>query len=395
MALPAAVRPAAPPSPQAPANELLDAYETGQYDRVPGAIRTLAQGEAVYQSLVTDGPAWIAAGSDPAAVSRRRVVAATFVLEVAGLRLSPFGDDPVQRDVRLKLIAWGGSALTTSQLPGQSGKDGRPSNVDWYRKVPSGDLPVLPIEALWFRAAAVVLQRADWGGLIEDSTAVVKPSPAYPLFSLALKRFPKEPNLLLARAAAEERVALITRATPAGMDEDPRFIGEVLPGVEGRVGWARQPLLDHAAAHFKDLTVSDVVGAEAALRLGYKELAVGRRALAREWFGKVRSATSDPYLLFLSQLFAAVAWERDGRAMEAEGAYRAALEVVPRVRSASTLLAALLFRAGRRPEATALLEAGLLTRPVVDDPWRVFLKGTTPDTRRWPALLIELRDDAR
>jgi hypothetical protein len=371
---------------QAPVDELLGAYEAGQYDRAPGSIKTLSQGDFVVQSLLTNGPVWIQGGSDPAQVSRRRLVAASFALEVAnGLsREDAFTVDSLRKflEVRTRLIAWGGLALTTSRVVDQK-----------LSAVPKADLPVMPAERLWFRSAAAMLE-AGWVGLLDirslDLEAMsVRKWPTYPILSLAFIRFPDDPHLLLARAATEEQSGFVPSHVLYDANQLPQ--AAFLESVLAQIDPSASRVLEQALKHYRDLQGSEVVGAEANLRLGYVELVRGHRSAARDAFGQSNRLPADTFTRYLSRLLTGLAWQQDSRGSEAEAAYRSALEVLPRVHSGSALLAAALFFDGHRAEATTVLDAGFLERPGADDPWRTFLLRRAGDGRTWPAVLLELR----
>jgi hypothetical protein len=389
--------------PQATIGDSLDLYDASEYERALGSIRTSADVDAVCNGLVTGGAAWVETGHGLAGISRRRLVAATFALDVAGVSITDSTVDGAraQADRRARLIAWGGAVLTTARAGTTLGSDDRAAQVS-LGTTPAPNLPVQPFERLWFRSAAALIENMGWVGLIDlPAKAFVRVSPTYPLVPLALLRTPNDLNVLLARAAAEERAALSPVPAPTGSDPDSRFpgpdsTGSSLHGVTDldRVSQLRT-LLQHATLHFKALTTSAAVGAEANLRLGYIELAGGRPSVARDLFRNADALPGDPYTRYLSRLFTGMAWERDGRAPAAEAAYRAALDVVPRARSASTLLASLLFLDDRRQESTAVLESGLAARPPETDPWRTFVKGVAGDGRRWPDMLAELRAQLR
>jgi tetratricopeptide (TPR) repeat protein len=129
------------------------------------------------------------------------------------------------------------------------------------------------------------------------------------------------------------------------------------------------------------------VGAEARLRRGILEF---HRANPAESLDELRHATktSDPDLAYVAHVYTGLALDGLNRRTDAIDAFEAALRVVPHAPSAVMALAADLFLADRRAEASARLEEAF-ARPAPLDPWRRFSLG---DYRFWPAYLIQLRE---
>jgi predicted Zn-dependent protease len=124
------------------------------------------------------------------------------------------------------------------------------------------------------------------------------------------------------------------------------------------------------------------------MRAGVVFLRAGKRDIALKLFDEVESLTRDPYVIFLVRFFTGQALEFDRRFSEAEAAYRAAAATVPHAQSASTTLAAALFRTDRRSEAQRLVQDMLQAQPPPADPWRTYLHA---DDRFWPLLITRVR----
>jgi tetratricopeptide (TPR) repeat protein len=140
---------------------------------------------------------------------------------------------------------------------------------------------------------------------------------------------------------------------------------------------------------FESLKEHIDVGAEATLRLGAIALRRGNDLEAAiETFARVETLTRDPYLIFLARYFTGQAQERRRRASDAEVAYRRAIAAVPHAQSATTALAALLFRSERRAEAQRLAAEMLAAQPPPPDPWREYAHA---DDRFWPQIIGRLR----
>src|SRR5262249_50445263 len=136
-----------------------------------------------------------------------------------------------------------------------------------------------------------------------------------------IPRFPEEPRFALAQAVAIEihtwregfrrprsAVAIAAEATSA---------------------------LDH-------MSKDDAIGPEASLRLGFLRLRMNRVDDSLTLFAHVLTATRDRYLIYLAHYFRGQALERKNQVVDAERAYRLALDTVPRAESATMALAALL-----------------------------------------------------
>jgi tetratricopeptide (TPR) repeat protein len=163
--------------------------------------------------------------------------------------------------------------------------------------------------------------------------------------------------------------------------DEPRFTLAQGIAVEWRWGSQAIPVFD---ALKDDLDV----GAEARMRAGAVFLRGGKREIALKLFDEVESLTRDRYVIFLARFFTARALEAERKFSEAEAAYRAAAATVPNAQSASTALAAALFRTDRRSEAQRIAGEMLQAQPPPADPWRTYLHA---DDRFWPELISRVR----
>ncbi len=125
--------------------------------------------------------------------------------------------------------------------------------------------------------------------------------------------------------------------------------------------------------------------------MGYIQLRLGQRDLALQQFRQLDS-TSDATLKYLGRLFSGWTLARESRVDDAVAAYRAALEVVPRARAATTLLTFVLVMNHRLAEAEAVAGARLSASEVPDDPWRDYPLG---DYRAYLGLIDRLREAIR
>ena len=386
---------------QAPAViESLDRYSRGQYDDAVALVASPADVRMAYTELGTRGSDWIRAGDSPEAVARRRLVAASFSLEVVARSLDSV---VVRRDatldtlrVRLALVGWGAAALTSS-APVLS-PDGKATAIR-----SAGAVEVQPGERAWYHAAIAFLECAGWAGLIdlppgfpesrlppdEARCGAGATGATFALIPLALARVPDEAAFRMARADAEAAFGwpLDGPAQPLFRDLTPTA-DEVMRRARGQVDAraASDALLHQALRHYLELIPAGPLSSEAHLRAGHVQLALGDRADARKHFDAARRSSGDAGIAFMSDLLTGWSWEADRRPADAESAYRAALAVHPHARSASTLLAALLVATDRRAEAATLMDAVL--KGAGSDPWQDFWES---DGLRWPACLAELR----
>jgi tetratricopeptide (TPR) repeat protein len=321
--------------------EALTRYMQGDYAGAIGFLQQLG-GFNIIQAQE-----WIKA-EGLAAADRRRLAAATMVLEYTATRpnLSP------------PLIEWACEQLAKYPTPA--------------------------LEELWLRASiALVEGRQAWTILTGATSSHL---------AHARERFPENTHFKLAEAVSAEASADEPPLRPAdrGMVND-RLWAEMLdqPSDEKTKAAA---LLEQAAATLEGLVSDETVGAEARLRLGFIHLRRGRRDQAVQQFTQVDAATGDASLKYLGRLFSGWTLARDGRVDEAIAAYRAALETIPRARSATTLLTMLLVMNHKLDDAEKVSDAFMSASATVEDPWRTYALG---DYRSYPGLIDQLREAIR
>jgi hypothetical protein len=331
--------------------DLLDRYLHGQFDGVVGTLANLDTFGAFADQLEAQADTWIEA-APPADRPRRELTAATLALEASRLGL----------DRAWKTIMYvyrppeeGGPFEVTHWQP--------PARLlEWgCRLLRQHDTPSAT-ERLWQLASIAVAARSeDFEFLIglpdpdahkESLTLYAAPTIDHALHLEA--RFPTEPRFKLAIGIAEEV-------------HDTR----------------------RAAVVFEQLVDDVDVGGEATMRLG--SIALGRGAVddALRRFGSVESKTRDPWVVYLARFLSGRAEERRNRTADAERHYRRALAVLPRAQSATTALATLLFKDGRKDQAAAM-GAAMFGSGTTPDPWRVYGDG---DDRFWPRLIARLRSE--
>lgn len=355
VAVPVSTTPLSPVTSRASVTAQLDAYLAGDVDNVVAELERLAAGndlDRILDGLKTDGAAWIETGG-PAARPRRVLAAATFALEAG--RAGAFSEWKwIQRYQAEVAVYW--------RPP--------PELIEWgcqqLRTLPAGS----PGERVWHLAALAASQRAgDFEFLIG--------SPYEPRHNVpnqiehlkhSVARVPTESRLLLGQAIALEWTTY-----------------------PGRRASPNSPRVRDAMRTFEDLARDQAVGAEARVRLGSLQVRTGRYADAIRTLSQAEHETRDPYLVYLANYLRGEAHRQAGQAVEAEAAYRRALETIPRAQSAALSLAGVLFLDDRRAEAAALTDAAVAV-PMPMDPWRVYARA---DDRFWSRLIGQLREAIR
>jgi hypothetical protein len=284
--------------------------------------------------------------------------------------------------------------------------------------------PVDPSERLWHLGAIALIEgNDDW--LFLTGRLPNAPRPAgtgrntvdrellQGHLTHAMARFPDEPRFRLASAVAADTRAweiggfgrdLNTRNGIIAGEIDREYLdrlktGQILgddgskrslPGAThiAEVHLAKIGDLRQVGAKYSDLVRDQSVSAEAQLRAGLVAFRLADRAGALQHFAKALDDARDPYVAFLANLFSGVVNERDGKNDEAIEAYWAALNIVPRAQSATSLLIARLINTGQQKQASAVADGFFNGGELPSDPWRSYRLG---DFRLFPVYLAQLR----
>ena len=313
--------------------DVLDQYDRGEYETAVTTLIKLRSLEAFSKVYQDAADRWIR-DLGPAHVERRRNIVAVVALEAAHAR------GGVEWPHAQVLVEWACARLRATLVPTE-------------------------LERRWMHAASALLEGAVQGAALELHV------------THALKRFPDDPALILARAVAAE-----LRAGP-----DQRTASGTQPPEAGETSSAGLTLV---ASRLQQAARLPEIQREAQLRLGYTALRQGKAQVALDHLAAAASANAvaDPYLDYLIFLFRGRALDRLKRWDDAAAAYRKAVELQPGVQSAELALATALFRAGHRAEASAAADRALSRREATPDPWLFYGQS---DFRHWPALLDQLR----
>ena len=330
------------------ASALLDRYLRGDYDQVVAALSTDSSLGDVLSQLKHDGQAWIDADG-PAARDRRELTAATVALEAA--RAGEW------REWKLRVGTGGERDADGLPAPGATFLYWKapPLLIEWACALMRQGHQPKPVERDWFLASIAVSERAeDYEFMVgERHLPEGYNSDVIQHVRHAALRLGDEPRVKLAQAIAEEF-------------HDP----------------------PEAARQFT-LLKSDVdLRGEATMRLGVMAYWRKDDDRALEQLRRVEPMTRDPWVLYLARYFTGLVQLRRGRPAEAEPAFRRALEAVPHAQAATISLASLLFKNGRRDDASALVGQMFSADPAPADPWRAYADA---DDRFWPELIARLR----
>src|SRR5262245_2499074 len=318
---------ATPPPPPPPAPPplnvlaLLDQYALGNI----GAAATLAERPGVDRSVRAfedQARRWIEANR--ANIGRRRLIAATFALEVA----SRWVGGGINWAWGSRLITWGCIQLRNNPVPE-------------------------PAERLWHLAAVAIISGADDWHLLTGRTWPKGQAPRIgrdpfqqePLLghiSHAQARFPSEPRFVMAAAISVDNQNSVvggygrdantrTSLLPGEIDNDylervksGRLLTET--GAERTGSWnvrlgelylAGLPEVRALRQRYAELTRYKSVSAEAHLRLAHIALRLADREDALAHLDDVIESTRDPNLAYMAHLLTGVIRERQGRAAEA------------------------------------------------------------------------------
>lgn len=266
---------------------------------------------SVTSGLKREGIMWIGA-KGAADANRRRLVAATFALDVAASRLvtEPRSVAP--------LVEWGCEQMR--------------------KRLPSAE------ERQWHVAASALLE-----GLGDPAAVELH-------LTHAAARAAAEPRVAYARAWLEDARTLTVH---------PRQPIE-----------ASAPYPEALAATWTTLAAMPELAGDAWLRVGFYQMLASRHAEARATLGRAAILSQDPDIKALAALFTAwCAVRADLPRGTAVASLRDALAAAPHGRTAAVWLARLLAVSGDAAGAERVAEASLALAGGSPDPWRTFYGG--------------------
>ena len=354
-------RPSGPTRPEAMTT--VDLYDARAFDDAMASLapRPLAPFSKELREVADQ---WIRDGG-PVKVPQRQYLVAALALEAARAR------GGLEWPHAQLLIEWACERLRARTEPGEDER-----------------------ERAWMIAAAAVMAGGAAGAGLEVHALH------------ALKRFPNDPALTMAKAlAAELRAGPDVRTAAGTKAPASSSIATSMQTLNmGQASSASSPAplrvadtvvetgssgaLDLAVRRFNDLASIDPYRDEAKLRLGYTALRRGKHEDALQHLEVPAKNTTDVFIAYLAHLFRGRALEQLQRWDQAIGEYRAAVAVQPGAQTAELALAAALARAGRRAEAAEIADRALRRTETPFDPWLAYGQG---DFRHWAVLIARVR----
>jgi len=396
-----AARPAGFTRPPASAIVLLDKYAERRFE-VVNSLASADPGDADVFALEieTKGQGWTAlkgAGEAPA----RRLLAATFVLDVARV----WSDERTGNNSPSSA-----SVIVPSRLFGPPRWYYARRLIAWGCQLLQSGETVLPDARLWYLASTSLFEG------LQDRELLVGSARTMPMQGDALraelmnghlaharKLFPDEPRFRLAEAVAEENRTW--NAGTAGFDPSANPIGLVPGEITERYLTALTAAAKETPPTFKalqdlslvqglhavsrkleDLASEPSIAAEVHLHYAFIALRFANPGAALA-HARAAARSLDRDIRFVAELFSGLASERLKQPADAIEAYRAAVEIAPRARSASVLLTSLLLRSGGRTAASDAADA-YFAGPETPDPWKTYRTG---DYRLFNGYLDQLR----
>jgi tetratricopeptide (TPR) repeat protein len=360
--------------------DLLLRYDRGEFQAAAREMRDLPERPTVVGGA--DGvrldplfleweklaPRWIdAAGAGQA--GRRRVVAASFALELANAR------NATQWYLRYPFVAWACGLLRASPAS-------HPAERWWHLAAiavmeDNEDWPHA-IGGLWTQQRAATYLRRTTKQFFGDAD---REEAATGHLAHARLAFPNEVRWRLAEVHYEESQTILEEAAgPLGIGghQTSRQQREELARLASgqKIGSQAGPLARHAATaaldrlgripplvqRYEALNSVPALRGDVALHLGFLRIRMEEWEEALGHLREVPKLTQEPALVSLSHHFMGWAYQQTDQRAAAIDAYRKALAVSPRSRSTSILLAAQLLDAGRQAEAYTLMHGALEAR---------------------------------
>jgi hypothetical protein len=243
--------------------------------------------------------------------------------------------------------------------------------------------PTSEFERDWMMAAVALGARAGDGYFIADRKGGCKSKQPCNQARHGLWRFPDDRRFEV--AALLSYPALRVASNRPGVPLDV-LIGKPADTVDKRrlAFEALEMLLGELDA----LAADHLAGPEAQLRAGVLRYHLHSLPRALADFRTVTNRANDKDLVYLARLFSGLTYAALRKPDDAARELRAALQVLPGARAASTLLASNLVLGAAHAEGLMLMEAAF-TNTGIDDPWYRFAD------LHWPAAIRRMRESLR
>jgi len=369
---------------------LLDTYAAGQFDDAVNSVAKVGDmiGRNLRRHWMVDAPLWIDAG--PADRPHRLLVAASLALETEIIRVErgQWGNSTTPPCGGTCVLDWAQAQLVARGTPDDAERA-------WYLAAAALGGGVRDWNYLYRPAPPKPPGRAaTWiGGSGSDAVGPGYGPPEIPLPGLmdrALERFPNDPHIHLEHAMA---AAGRFNVTTEGGRYSPDMGMIVINGRAASLGdQSRATQRQQAAGLLNSLKDDPVVGAEASVRLGYLQWALGQDDVATASLVRAAAGAKDPDIEYLARFLLGWTALVGGDVNAAVPHLRAALDARPGSQSAAVTLATIELQRGDAAAAYATAQTSLDTRASDDDPWRLFLYA---HYARLPALVADLRKQVR
>lgn len=363
---------------------LLNQYASGKFADVNATLARTENFKRIYKDLKHDDVlAWLDGGG-PADRPRRELAAATFALEAARadewyewkwLQNPPIGSG------RVPILYW---------MP-------PPLLIEWGCELLRQRPEPRPIERVWQLAAMAVGQRSEDTQFLIGFTQIeietppdLAPEPS--LSPTPRPNIPGMPSLSMGGGRSfpdevlnvQKEIGHLNHVIGRFPDEKRFVLGQALA--------RERPTPNDAARLYTAMLTDQMVGGEAAMRLGALYLRQGRIADALPLFARAELLTRDRDVIYLARFYRGQAMVKLRREADAIAAYRSALDARPGSQSASVGLALILASHDGRAEAQTLMKAVLDKGADYKDPHLEYMHG---DERFWPTLVEKLYAEIR
>ena len=243
--------------------------------------------------------------------------------------------------------------------------------------------PAVEFERDWMMAAVALGARAGDNYFIADHKGGCKSKQPCNQARHGLWRFPEDRRFEV--AALLSYPALRVASNRPGVPLDV-LMGKPTDSVDKRR--LAYDALEKLLGELDALASDSMAGPEAQLRAGVLRYHLHSLPRALVDFRTVTSRANDKDFVYLARLFSGLTYAALRRPDEAARELRAALQILPGARAASTLLASLLVLGDAHAEGLMLMDAAF-TNTGVDDPWYRFAD------LHWPAAINRMRESLR
>jgi hypothetical protein len=243
--------------------------------------------------------------------------------------------------------------------------------------------PVSEFERDWMMAAVALGARAGDGYFIADHKGGCKVRQPCNQARHGLWRFPDDRRFEVAALLSYSALRVASNRPGVPLDV---LMGKPTDTVDKRR--LAFEALEKLLGELDELAADSMAGPEAQLRAGVLRYHLHSLPRALVDFRNVARRANDKELVYLARLFSGLTYAALRKPNDAARELRAALQILPGARAASTLLASNLVQSDAHAEGLMLMDAAF-TNTGVDDPWYRFAD------LHWPAAIKRMRESLR